>query len=210
MNPVQSTHDDSHRNWRCCSVCLFIAPINPHKLTCLFRRVFSKAGFRVALIARNANHLDVVAKEINSSGGEAVAFPVKDYSYSAVLAVFDQITSHKWGSHETAEVRVALWNAGSAAWKTFLNITEEDLRDSLEGNVVAPFAFSRQAILAFQKNSLDNLGKRGTLLFTGATASIRGNVTTSSFAAGKFGLRALSQSLAKEFGKENIHVCLFP
>ncbi|THH07724.1 hypothetical protein EW146_g9223, partial [Bondarzewia mesenterica] len=49
-------------------------------------------------------------------------------------------------------------------------------------------------------------GKRGTLLFTGATASLRGNVTTSAFATGKFGLRALAQSLSKEFGKENIHV----
>ena len=44
------------------------------------------------------------------------------------------------------------------------------------------------------------------MLFTGATASVRGNVLTASFAAGKFALRALSQSLAKEFGKQNIHV----
>lgn len=49
---------------------------------------------------------------------------------------------------------------------------------------------------------------RGTLIFTGATAAIRGNVTTSAFASGKFALRALSQSLAKEFGKEDIHVRL--
>ncbi|KAJ3494866.1 hypothetical protein NLJ89_g10720 [Agrocybe chaxingu] len=49
-------------------------------------------------------------------------------------------------------------------------------------------------------------GKRGALIFTGATASARGNTTTSAFAVGKFGTRALSQSLAKEFGKENIHV----
>ena len=62
------------------------------------------------------------------------------------------------------------------------------------------------AILAFKENQLDENGSRGTLIFTGATAAIRGNVTTSAFAAGKFGIRALSQSLAKEFGKENIHV----
>ncbi|KAF9002184.1 hypothetical protein BDQ17DRAFT_1542485 [Cyathus striatus] len=52
----------------------------------------------------------------------------------------------------------------------------------------------------------DENGKRGTLLFTGATASLRGNAVTSAFASGKFGTRALSQSLAKEFGKQNIHV----
>jgi short chain dehydrogenase len=57
------------------------------------------------------------------------------------------------------------------------------------------------------ENAIDSKnGARGTLIFTGATASLRGNVTTSAFAAGKFGLRALSQSLAKEFGKQNIHV----
>jgi len=54
--------------------------------------------------------------------------------------------------------------------------------------------------------SLTPEGSRGTLLFTGATASVRGNKTTSAFSAGKFALRSLSQSLAKEFGKHNIHV----
>jgi hypothetical protein len=55
---------------------------------------------------------------------------------------------------------------------------------------------------------VNELGKRGTLLFTGATASLRGNVVTSAFSSSKFALRALSQSLAKEFGKEDIHVCI--
>ena len=74
-------------------------------------------------------------------------------------------------------------------------------------NVEAAFSFSRSAIKTFKDNAIDPTnGARGTLIFTGATASLRGNVTTSAFAAGKFGLRALSQSLAKEFGKENIHV----
>ncbi|KAK0505559.1 NAD-P-binding protein [Armillaria luteobubalina] len=58
---------------------------------------------------------------------------------------------------------------------------------------------------AFSKN-VDEKGKRGSLTFTGATASVRGNVTTRAFSAGKHVLRALSQSLAKEFGKQNVHV----
>lgn len=56
--------------------------------------------------------------------------------------------------------------------------------------------------------SLDERGTRGTLIFTSATAAIRGNVVTSAFAAGNFAERALSQSLAKAYGKENIHVSL--
>ena len=80
------------------------------------------------------------------------------------------------------------------------------MKGSVEGNIIAPFAFSREVITAFKENTIDERGRRGTLLFTGATASIRGNVITSAFSAGKHALRALSQSLAKEFGKENIHV----
>jgi short-subunit dehydrogenase len=77
----------------------------------------------------------------------------------------------------------------------------------LQINIEAAFSFSRNAIKTFKENPIDPVtGARGTLIFTGATASIRGNVTTSTFSAGKFGARALSQSLAKEFGKEHIHV----
>ena len=73
--------------------------------------------------------------------------------------------------------------------------------------MAAAFSFARGAILAFKDNNIEQPnGKRGMLIFTGATASTRGNVISSAYAAGKFGIRALSQSLAKEFGKENIHV----
>ncbi|KAF9817920.1 hypothetical protein IEO21_03114 [Rhodonia placenta] len=169
-------------------------------------RVFAKAGYRVALIARNADHLNKLASEVNQSGGEAAAFPVASYSYEAVSGVFTTIKQHKWASPEKAEIRVALWNAGAGVWKGFLDVTEQELQTVVDTNITAPFAFSRQVLLAFKENEIDQLGKRGTLLFTGATASWRGNVTTSAFAAGKFALRALSQSLNKEFGKQNIHV----
>ena len=122
--------------------------------------------------------------------------------------VVESIRKYQWPSPGKAEIRVALWNAAFGAWKGFLDVTEQDVHDSAEANFVAPFAFSRQIILAFQENPLNELGKRGTLLFTGATASWRGNVVTSVFAAGKFAERALSQSLNKEFGKQNIHVSL--
>lgn len=83
------------------------------------------------------------------------------------------------------------------------------MQESVDTNIVAAFAFSREAIIAFKGVEIDEnggKGKRGTLLFTGATASLRGNTTTYTFAIGKFGIRALAQSLAKEFGKQNIHV----
>ena len=104
-------------------------------------------------------------------------------------------------------IRVAVFNAGQSVWKNFLDITPQDVQDTLQISVAAAFSFARGAILAFKENDIDQSnGKKGALIFTGATASLRGNVLTSAFAASKFGLRALSQSLAKEFGKENIHV----
>lgn len=169
-------------------------------------RVFSKAGYRVALIARNAEHLTNAAKTLNQEGGEAAAFPVSEYSWAAITNIFKDIKAYKWPSAERAEIRVGLWNAGTGVWKGFLDITEQEVQAVIDSTLVAPWAFSREVLLAFQQNEIDNLGKRGTLLFTGATASWRGNTTTSAFAAGKFALRALSQSLNKEFGKQNIHV----
>ncbi|KAF7986905.1 hypothetical protein HWV62_12679 [Athelia sp. TMB] len=122
-------------------------------------RIFAKAGYNVALVARNADSLEKLAEEIQGTGGEP-----------------------------------------------FLELTAEEIQESVNTNIIAAFAFAREAITLFKGLELDDKGKRGTLLFTGATASLRGNTTTSAIAAGKFGVRALSQSLAKEFGKENIHV----
>ncbi|KAI0668190.1 short-chain dehydrogenase/reductase SDR [Trametes maxima] len=168
-------------------------------------RVFSKAGYRVALIGRGTDRLKKAADTINQSGGEAIAFPIESYTYKPLTDIFVTIKAHQWSTPEKAEIRAALWNAGTEVWKPFLDVTEEDLQRTLETHVTGPFAFAHQIVQEFKGNEVDTIGKRGTLIFTGATASIRGNVTTSAFAAGKFALRALSQSLNKEFGKQNIH-----
>jgi NAD(P)-dependent dehydrogenase (short-subunit alcohol dehydrogenase family) len=134
---------------------------------------------------------------------QALALTIPSYSYETFATAFSSI-KEKWPE---SSVRVAVFNAGAGIWKNFLSVTEADVQTSVDTNIVAAFGFSREAILAFQKNDEDSLGKKGTLIFTGATAATRGNKTTSAFAAGKFGLRALSQSLAKEFGAQDIHVC---
>ena len=136
------------------------------------------------------------------SSSQAATFPIGAYTYKEVQTAFAAVRAH-WPD---AEVRVALYNAGYGVRKPFLELTEAEVAESVETQVTAAFAFAREALLAFQAQALDARGKRGTLLLTGATASWRGNTTTAAFAAGKFGLRALSQSLNKEFGKQNIHV----
>ncbi|KAK0439484.1 NAD(P)-binding protein [Desarmillaria tabescens] len=165
-------------------------------------RLFAKEGYAIALIARGADSLKALSDEISNAGGTAASFPIASYSTTDINAAFSQIHSHYQGQ----AIRVALYNAGHGVWKPFLDITPEDLQAVTQTNIEGAFAFSKNVIQAFQVNEVDEKGKRGSLIFTGATASVRGNVTTSAFSAGKHALRALSQSLAKEFGKQNIHV----
>ncbi|KDR71634.1 hypothetical protein GALMADRAFT_794817 [Galerina marginata CBS 339.88] len=168
-------------------------------------RLFAKKGYTVALIARGTDGVNKLAEEINTSGGHAAPFPVASYSNDEITSAWTAIHA-KFPKPEYI-IRVALFNVAYGVWKPFLDTKPEDIQECLQTNVVAAFSFSHGAIKAFKENDIEEPnGKRGALLFTGATSSIRGNFITSAFAAGKFGVRALSQSLAKEFGKQNIHV----
>ncbi|KAG7085395.1 hypothetical protein E1B28_002956 [Marasmius oreades] len=168
-------------------------------------RAFAKEGYSVALIARNADSLKAFEKELKETGADVVSFPIASYAASDVLSAFTKIRAHF--AKPSYVIRAAVYNAGYGVWKPFLQITPEDVKATSEGNLEGPFAFSREALLDFTENPIDSSsGAKGVLIFTGATASLRGNVTTSAFAAGKHALRGLSQSLAKEFGKQNIHV----
>ena len=166
--------------------------------------------------------MNKIADEINASGGhvsyalsspsylnhyliQAAPFPLPSYSDDHIASAWQAIHA-KFPKPEYV-IRVALFNVAHGVWKPFLDITPQDVQDCLQINVAAAFSFARGAILAFKDNDIEQPnGKRGALISTGGTSSTRGNVVMSAFAAGKFGTRALSQSLAKEFGKENIHV----
>ncbi|KAF4565360.1 NAD(P)-binding domain superfamily protein [Pleurotus pulmonarius] len=168
-------------------------------------RLFAKHGYTIALVARHRDDsLANLVKEIKDAGGDAAYFAVPDYSRDAISSAFAEI--RKQFPSSTYAIRVAIFNAAHGVWKPFLDVTPEDIQEAVDVNIVAAFAFSREAIVEFKSNDLNEVGKRGILIFTGATASIRGNVITSAFAAGKAGQRSLSQSLAKEFGKDNIQV----
>ena len=145
---------------------------------------------------------------------QAAAFQVADYTPNSIRSAFTSIRSRF--PPATSPLRVALFNVGNGVQKHFLDITDNDVRHSFDVNVAA-FAFSHEVITAFSKLGFEDLSeggkggsrKKGTLLFTGTTASIHGSTTTSAFAAEKHALRALAQSLAKEFGEKNIHVRRF-
>ncbi|PBK82541.1 NAD(P)-binding protein [Armillaria gallica] len=145
-------------------------------------RLLTKEGYAIALVARGADPLKALADEINAAGGTATPFPISSYNPTDINTPYATIRAYYQGQ----PIR--------------------DVQAVAQTNIEGPFAFSKNVIQAFQSNQVDEKGKRGSLIFTGATASVRGDVTTSAFSAGKHALRALSQSLAKEFGKQNIHV----
>ncbi|KIJ50892.1 hypothetical protein M422DRAFT_130801, partial [Sphaerobolus stellatus SS14] len=166
-------------------------------------RLFAKNGYRVAVISRSPEATSKTAAEINAAGGEAAAFPVKTYTLGELQYIFSAI-KNQW---KDSDIRVAFFNVAVLSRKPFLEITENDIDESMKTNIVARFAFARESILAFKDLPLLDGQKKGILIFTGATASVQGNKTTSqAFLAGKHGLRALSQSPAKEFGPQDIHV----
>ncbi|KAF9242319.1 hypothetical protein BU15DRAFT_72851 [Melanogaster broomeanus] len=173
-------------------------------------RLFGKLGYRVALISRGPAHLNKLANEINQNDGERSRSRITLQTLSVLHSPLSGPTS----PHPPLPSALRCSTPGTASGKPFLEITDEEIRESLDTHVVAAFAFSKEVLLELTKNSLEPADeggkggsrKKGTLIFTGATASLRGNTLTSAFAAGKFGIRALSQSLAKEFWKQNIHV----
>ncbi|WVR04641.1 hypothetical protein IAU60_001652 [Kwoniella sp. DSM 27419] len=91
--------------------------------------------------------------------------------------------------------------------KGFLDRTEDDLRSGLESGVVGGWNLSQALLPVFLQNTPDaTTGSKGTLLFTGATMSLKSGAKFSSLAPGMFARRALSQSLAREFGPQGVHV----
>ncbi|KAF9518366.1 hypothetical protein BS47DRAFT_1389016 [Hydnum rufescens UP504] len=163
-----------------------------------FRRRFANMGYNVVLLSRNVQVLQRLSDSTNATGN------VSQHTHSEISKAFDGIRKEWPGD----SIRVSVWNAVDRIWSHFLDITEDQLHDTVPGNIFGPFAFARESISSFEEQELDDRGSRGTLIFTGATASLRGNVTTSAFSSVKCGVRAFSQSLAKEFGKQNIHMVI--
>jgi NAD(P)-dependent dehydrogenase (short-subunit alcohol dehydrogenase family) len=156
-------------------------------------RRFAKAGLRAVVTGRNADRLAGVAAEITAAGGTAFAMPGDVAVERELAAIAKRIA-------EIGPLELAVFNAGNAVWSPALELSVQDFEQALRVNVLGGFIFGREALremLPFE---------RGTLLFTGATASLRGRPPFGAFAAAKAGLRSLSQSFAREFGPRGIHV----
>ncbi|KAL2862190.1 oxidoreductase, short chain dehydrogenase/reductase family [Aspergillus lucknowensis] len=163
-------------------------------------RRFAKE-YSVAVIARNPENYDPLVAEINSSGGQAFGVSADVTDSNAWQSAFNQIFKH----FKDAPLAAAVFNpGGGVTWKPFLEITEDEFAVGLNSQATGAFNFAKSTLPLLLKST--NLQHPPTLIFTGATASVRGSANFAAFAAGKFALRALAQSLAREFGPQGVHV----
>jgi NAD(P)-dependent dehydrogenase (short-subunit alcohol dehydrogenase family) len=164
-------------------------------------RRYALAGLTVALSGRTLERIEGVAAQIRSAGGRAYAL-VGDVSIEAeARRVAAEVVA-------LGPLRAAVFNAGNSVRGAALDLTAAQFEQAWRGGAFAGFLFAREAIQALLRNGYDSdapLG-RGSLIFTGATASLRGGAKFAAFASSKAALRSLAQSLAREHGPQGIHV----
>ncbi|KAH9205814.1 oxidoreductase [Leptodontidium sp. 2 PMI_412] len=179
-----------------------IAGAGPGTGSAIARR-FAQA-YPVVLLARSQLSLDPLVRDITQNGGSAVGIPIDVTSSSSMDSTMDQIKT-KFGPD--LRVAVAIYNVASKfTRKPFLEQGIEEFLGSLEPTLKGAFNFAH-ATLPLMLNDEQNTHKYPpTLIFTGATAALKGGSGLSAFAMSKFGIRAMSQALAREFGPKGIHV----
>ena len=155
-------------------------------------RALAKEGLKLGLAARNPDKLADLAAETG-----AATFAVDVANPQAVAALFTQM------DQRLGEPDMVLFNASARVRGSVLEIDPQAVRAALEVSAFGGFLVAQQAARRMVPHG------RGAILFTGASASVKGYPLSSSFAMGKFALRGLAQSTARELGPKGIHVAHF-
>ncbi len=157
-------------------------------------RRFAKAGHPVAVAARSQDKVDAIAAEVSNIGVKTIGATV-DGTDEAAVTEFVARTEKELGPLD-----VAVYNASGRVIGSILELSADDMEESWRKSCLGGFFLGREAAKRMLPRG------HGTILMTGATAAMRGGKNFASFAIGKFGLRALAQSMAREFGPQGIHV----
>lgn len=166
-------------------------------------RKFAKT-YPVVLLARKPENFESLANEINKSGGKAIGISTDVSSQESLKNTLDVIKK-EFGNDVGAAA--AIFNAsGSFLRKPFLEIDASVFEQSLNVSALGGILFSQIFLPLLLKAKELGSEHPPTLIFTGATASVKSNAQMASFSTGKWALRALSQSLAREFGPQGVHV----
>ena len=157
-------------------------------------RRFAEGGYKVCIARREAAKSRALVDELNAAGYDVRAFSTDARDEMSVQKLFEQVEK------DAGPIEVCLFNAGANVGKPLLETTEKLFFRAWQLACYAGFLVGREAARYMTGHG------RGTILFTGATASMRGGKNFAAFAAAKFGLRAVAQAMARELGPKNIHV----
>jgi NAD(P)-dependent dehydrogenase (short-subunit alcohol dehydrogenase family) len=157
-------------------------------------RRFAREGFTICATRRSAEKLEPLKAQIASAGGVCHAFGSDAREEDEVTKLFEHIEA------TIGPIEVCVFNIGGNVRFSITETTARVYRKVWEMCALAGFLIGREAAKVMLTR------QRGTIIFTGATASMRGGVGFAAFAGGKHALRALSQSMARELGPRGIHV----
>lgn len=159
-------------------------------------RAFAAEGLEVCITrrARNLDQLEELAAAIRADGGKARPYGVDARSEEEMTALVDRIEA------EVGPLEVVVFNIGANVRFDLTETTSRVFHKVWEMACFAGFLTAREAARVMTPRG------KGTILFTGATASVRGRQGFSAFSAAKHGLRAVAQSAARELGPQGIHV----
>jgi NAD(P)-dependent dehydrogenase (short-subunit alcohol dehydrogenase family) len=157
-------------------------------------RRFAREGFVACVTRRNADKLAPLVAQIEAAGGKARAFGSDARREEQVVELVTTI------ERDIGPIEVCCFNVGGNVRFPIRELTERVYRKVWEMGALSGFLVGREVAKVMAAR------KRGTILFTGATASLRGGKGFAAFAGAKHALRALAQSMARELGPEGIHV----
>jgi NAD(P)-dependent dehydrogenase (short-subunit alcohol dehydrogenase family) len=154
-------------------------------------RCLAGFGVKIALAARNVQKLDALVRDI---GAQAFAADASDPE--SVATLFDQAC-------DIDEPEIVVYNAGARAHGPLAELDPDAVQKAVAISAFGGFLVTQQAARRMLPR------RRGAILLTGATASVKGFAHSAAFAMGKFALRGLAQSAARELGPQGIHVAHF-
>jgi NAD(P)-dependent dehydrogenase (short-subunit alcohol dehydrogenase family) len=155
---------------------------------------FAQEGFVACATRRSADKLQPLVDAIKANGGEAYGFACDARKEEDVVALVEQIET------EIGPIEAFVFNIGANVPCSILEETARKYFKIWEMACFSGFLNAREVAKRMAKR------QRGTILFTGATAGMRGAAGFAAFAGAKHGIRALAQSMARELGPMNIHV----
>ena len=162
-------------------------------------RCFAKDGMQVAVAAREAARLEPLAGELGELGPGGRAYGCDATNETDVESLFGHVKS------DLGEPDLVVYNAGAFVRAAVADIESEEFERCWRALCLGGFLVGREAARLMTARA-DAGGTGGTIIFTGATASLRGGANFANLAVGKFGLRALAQSMARELGPKGVHV----